>query len=275
MKVLTLNTHSWIEDDPEEKLEQLAKRISEEDYDVIALQEVNQLKKAAPAIVDDFYCPVTDYVILEDNFALRLSERLQVLGAEYYWTWEFSHTGYGIYQEGLALLSKNPILPSSHLVSKVDDVDDVRRRIILTGVTEVDGKMICACSGHYSWWSAGGSEEGFKVEWEHTEQFLADVDYPLLVMGDFNNPEGTQGYQLVVNSELGIQDTFVTSEEQTGSFTVAKSIDGWSENKGLLRIDYVFASPELKAAHYQVMFDGISGPVVSDHFGVAVQFEEE
>ncbi len=40
-KILTLNTHSWMEEEQETKLNQLAERILQEKYDVIYLQEVS------------------------------------------------------------------------------------------------------------------------------------------------------------------------------------------------------------------------------------------
>ncbi len=43
MKLLTLNCHSWQEKDQLEKMKYLAKVIFEENYEVVALQEVNQL----------------------------------------------------------------------------------------------------------------------------------------------------------------------------------------------------------------------------------------
>lgn len=43
MKMMTLNTHSWLEESPEEKMRQIVDKICQADYDVIALQEVNQL----------------------------------------------------------------------------------------------------------------------------------------------------------------------------------------------------------------------------------------
>ena len=43
MKFMTLNTHSWLEPEPEKKLQELADKILLEDYEVIALQEINQL----------------------------------------------------------------------------------------------------------------------------------------------------------------------------------------------------------------------------------------
>lgn len=47
MKVLTLNTHSWLEAQQKEKLEIIVERIMKADYDIIALQEVNQLSHNA------------------------------------------------------------------------------------------------------------------------------------------------------------------------------------------------------------------------------------
>ena len=43
VKLLTINSHSWMEEDPQKKLEILGKTILENDYDVICVQEVNQL----------------------------------------------------------------------------------------------------------------------------------------------------------------------------------------------------------------------------------------
>ncbi len=269
MKVLTLNTHSWMEENPEEKMTHLAETILAEDYDVIALQEVNQLIGSEKAILNDLYCPATDHAIHEDNFALRLVEYLAVAGAEYYWTWTYSHIGYLRFHEGLALLSKEPILPKGYLVSENDDERSARRRCLLTGLTEIDGKMVQVCSCHYSWWS----EEGFVTEWKATEKILQESEYPLIVMGDFNNPADTEGYRLVTEGVLDLADTFVETKHQIGEHTVSKAIDGWHNNQEKLRIDYVFASKMLTPETYQVVFDGEESPVVSDHFGVATSFE--
>ncbi|HCO71570.1 MAG TPA: hydrolase, partial [Enterococcus sp.] len=40
MKVLTLNTHSWLEENQLEKCKMIAQEIATGDYDIIALQEV-------------------------------------------------------------------------------------------------------------------------------------------------------------------------------------------------------------------------------------------
>ena len=49
VKLLTINSHSWMEEDPQKKLEILGKTILENDYDVICVQEVNQLLHSEPA----------------------------------------------------------------------------------------------------------------------------------------------------------------------------------------------------------------------------------
>ena len=48
MKMLTLNTHSWLEECALEKLELLVETLIQKKYDIIALQEVNQSINALP-----------------------------------------------------------------------------------------------------------------------------------------------------------------------------------------------------------------------------------
>ena len=66
MKLLTLNCHSWQEENQIDKIKYLAKIIIEKDYDVIALQEVSQSVSAESV----------DSKLKKDNFALLLQEEL-------------------------------------------------------------------------------------------------------------------------------------------------------------------------------------------------------
>ena len=66
MKLLTLNCHSWQEDNQLEKIKYLAKVIKEKQYDVIALQEVSQKIESKNI----------DSKIKEDNFASLLIKEL-------------------------------------------------------------------------------------------------------------------------------------------------------------------------------------------------------
>ena len=67
MKILTVNVHAWLEENQMEKIDILARTIAEKQYDVIAMQEVNQLMNNK-IIFDD---------IREENYAWVLLETLQ------------------------------------------------------------------------------------------------------------------------------------------------------------------------------------------------------
>ncbi|MGJ0564555.1 endonuclease/exonuclease/phosphatase family protein [Enterococcus innesii] len=269
MKVLTLNTHSWLEENQLEKCKMIAQEIATGDYDIIALQEVNQTIAAQTIVPDGLYCPTDTLVeIKEDNFALRLVEELQLLDCDYYWSWTYSHVGYDIYHEGNALLSKQPIIAKEYLASQATDVWDHTTRKNLSGVTEADGQIVQVISCHFSWWQDGK----FAYEWQQTEAFLAERADTLLILGDFNNDAASSGHQLVLDSSLQLQDSFLTAAETIGEASVVKAIDGWQDNQEALRIDYVFTSKDLQATEYEVVFDGTRTPIVSDHFGIKVVF---
>ena len=100
MKLLTLNCHSWQEENQVEKIKYLASVIKEKQYDVIALQEVSQRIDANSV----------DSKIKEDNFARLLIKELNKLDEyKYNFIWDYSHIGYDIYEEGLAILTIHEI----------------------------------------------------------------------------------------------------------------------------------------------------------------------
>lgn len=107
MKLLTLNTHSYMEVDFEEKLLQLIEMLVQTQPDLIAFQEVNQSLTAVIITPDAFYQPVDHKPphIKYDNFVYRLTQQLKTHGLQYYWTFATSHVGYDRFDEGLAILS--------------------------------------------------------------------------------------------------------------------------------------------------------------------------
>ncbi|MDT2755851.1 endonuclease/exonuclease/phosphatase family protein [Enterococcus asini] len=269
MKILTLNTRSWV-DGNKEQLPILAAEIAKEDYDVIALQEVNQSKDATEAYLDGFYCPtLTDAAIKADNFALKLVEALQVKDKEYYWSWSFCHYGYEPFEEGVALLSKEPMIAKDYVVTETEDYKADHGRRILVGLTAGDGQLIQVVSGHFDWW-----QEHFASEWQKT---LVDVgtEHALIVAGDFNEPAQGPGYQLILASS-DLQDAFTAAKERYGEFTVPGEIAGWEGDKEAKRVDYVFADANFEVLSYEVTFDGKKAPQISDHYGVSavIRFKE-
>lgn len=270
MKLLTLNTHSWLEEEPEVKIKQLAEKIAAADVDVICLQEVNQRIDSSLGIVSDLYCPVPDdSEIHEDNFALRLVELLEVADREYYWTWAFTHIAYDQFQEGLAILSKEPLLPRDIFISEITDPADYRTRKLLTAVTSIKGDNYQVASGHFSWWG-----KGFAEEWQQAAAVLREGEEPLILMGDFNDPAGHKGYQSVVESDLGLQDSYLAVADPQGEVTIPAAIAGWEESQEALRIDYIFLSKSMTVTSYETLFDGIRGEQISDHYAVSVETAE-
>ena len=70
-KFLTLNTHSLLGENVERKLEILGDEIFSGDYDVVCLQEVNQLITSDTTQDLPGYCPVTGEIA--DNYGLQLA----------------------------------------------------------------------------------------------------------------------------------------------------------------------------------------------------------
>ena len=112
--------------------------------------------------------------------------------------------------------------------------------------------------------------KGFESEWAKLEKALSDFPKPLVLMGDFNNPTDTAGYDMILNSPLELQDSHKVAKSIQGDHTIIEDIDGWEGNKQSLKVDHVFTSKEIEIQSSTVVFDGGESPIVSDHFGLAV-----
>ncbi|WP_027109060.1 endonuclease/exonuclease/phosphatase family protein [Lacticigenium naphthae] len=270
MKLLTLNTHSWMEKQPFKKLEQLADSLAKQNFDVIALQEVNQLMRSQKVEKQDLATYVSDKerpAIKDDNFAYLLQKLLRKKGLVYYWTWIPMHIGYDRYDEGLAFLSKTPIeaVKSFYATEATDFLDRVTRRVlgIQTGGTWY-------FNFHLGWWDV--KREPFKEQWQRCERKLAELDGRRVLMGDFNSPAhvSNEGYDLISNQW---KDTFLLAEKKDSGITVDKRIDGWKNSGASLRIDHIFVDEAIPVHSSYVMYNDKNEPIVSDHFGVAVELE--
>ena len=152
MKLLTLNTHSLLEENYKRKLSEFITAIARELPDVIALQEVNQKKKAASLSAGRLrgYFPCyAQAVIREGNHALSVAEGLYAQGISYHWTWLPIKNGYGKYDEGVAVMSRAPIEATDAItVSRTEDYSDWKTRKLL-GI-QVGGTWFY--SVHLGWW---------------------------------------------------------------------------------------------------------------------------
>ncbi|AOR22483.1 endonuclease/exonuclease/phosphatase family protein [Clostridium taeniosporum] len=258
MKLLTLNCHSWQEENQLDKIKYLAKTIVEKDYDAIALQEVSQSIDAK----------IINGNLKADNFALLLKYELDKYDTSYNFFWDFSHIGYGKYQEGLAIFTKHNIInEKSFFITKATNIQYWKTRKIVKITFKYKNKNIDFYSCHLGWWD--DEEEPFENQVEKLLQENTS-DKIIFFMGDFNNNAfiRNEGYDYLLSK--GLVDTFKISKECDNGITVKGKIDGWDENKEKLRLDLILSNKKLDVLTSRVIFNGINKDVISDHYGVEV-----
>lgn len=272
MKLLTLNTHSLVEENYSEKLEHFAAAIEKEQPDIIALQEVNQSIFAPEASFCKLkgFTPCGEMPVKADNHAYNTVKMLSERGIDYRWTWLGIKEGYGKYEEGIALLSKGEITGTDILtVSSINNRRNWKTRKIL-GI-RTGGQWFY--SVHLGWWN--DSEEPFQEQWEKLSAHTKKRGRVWL-MGDFNSPACVkdEGYDMIKSD--GWCDTFALANEKDSGITVGKSIDGWNNGVSMqgMRIDYIWCSEKAEITSSQVIFNGSNYPVISDHYGVIIKTKD-
>lgn len=260
MKLLTLNCHSWLEEEQLEKIKYLAKTIVQEKYDVIALQEASQSIKAS----------IKEGNIKEDNYGLLLIDEINKLGGEkYHLVWDYSHIGYDIYEEGLCILTKHEIVNSeSFYVSQNQSKAFWKSRKIVKATINVNNEHIDFYSCHMGWWN--DEEESFIVQVKNLLSHAKESKNRAFFMGDFNNNAflKNEGYDFLKSN--GLIDTYTLAENKDSGVTVKESIAGWDDNTEELRIDIIFTNENTEVYESKVIFNGENKKIISDHFGVEV-----
>ena len=258
MKILTLNCHSWQEENQIEKISYIAKVINEKDYDVIAFQEVSQL----------IYSDIAYNNVRVSNFALLLQDELRKLGNESYkFYWDVSHIGYDIYEEGLCLMTKLPIIKKeSFNISRSEDIKFWKTRKIVKLNVVYNNKEVSLYSCHLGWWN--DDEEPFNEQFDKLFKRI-EKDKLALIMGDFNNNANirNEGYDYICEK---LFDTYNLSNSKDLGITVKGKIAGWDENRGTLRLDLILTNKEIKVESSNAIFNGKNKKVVSDHYGLEV-----
>lgn len=257
MKLLTLNCHSWQEENQRDKISYLAKTINEKDYDVIALQEVSQ----------SINSEMLDSSLRADNFAVILKEELDKYTKDKYnFFWDFSHIGYDIYEEGLAVFTKHKIVnKDSFFITESHDKNYWKTRKIVKVSIEADHTNLDVYSCHLGWW--GDEEESFENQVNNITKRI-NKDNISLLMGDFNNNAfiRNEGYDYLL--EQGLKDTFQSAQNKDSGITVKGKIAGWDENKEKLRLDLILCDRDIETKTSNVIFNGENKSVISDHYGV-------
>ncbi|EKY26067.1 endonuclease/exonuclease/phosphatase family protein [Clostridium celatum] len=259
MKLLTLNCHSWQEENQLEKIKYLAQIIKKNQYDVIALQEVSQSIKAK----------ITEGIIKEDNFAKLLLEELKSIDEEKYsFIWDYSHIGYDIYEEGLCIFTKHEIKEyKSFYISKSNEKSNYKSRNIIKATININGEDIDFYSCHTGWWN--DELEPFRYQADKLIENLNNKNVSF-IMGDFNNNAlvKNEGYDYLINK--GIIDTYTTAESRDDGITVSGEIAGWEDQKEKKRLDLILTNTNVNIVSSKVIFNGKNKKIISDHYGVEV-----
>lgn len=259
MKLLTINVHAWLEEEQEEKLATLAQTIAARNYDVIALQEVNQLRTSHLVTRD----------LREDNYGLRLLERLRQIGdTRYSYYWSHSHIGYDRYEEGVALLTSLPVYEvDAFYCSQHQTVDSILSRKIVGLTVDYQGQLVDVYSCHMNLPNSPGENQLDNVR---TILNRTPSKHLKILMGDFNTDAFSEHSTYQAITQLGLYDSYQLAAERDKGVTVAKAIDGWTDQAQEKRLDYIFFNQEIPVHRHQVVFNGENLPIISDHFGVEV-----
>ena len=275
MKLLTLNTHSLVEEKYSIKLDAFVSAIAEQRPDIIALQEVNQtIAETQADVISEGYVPYDENIVIrKDNHVYKAAELLEGAGIKYYWTWLPLKKGYGKYDEGIALMSRSRIIETDVVrISETDDYNNWKTRKII-GIRTEAAPDEWFFSVHYGWWD--DLDEPFQNQWQKTAEYMKKYSRVWL-MGDFNSPAEVrnEGYDMINSS--GWYDSYTRARTRDNGITVGKVIDGWRDKVSStdgMRIDQIWCSQKAEIASSEVIFNGANKPVVSDHYGVVAEYE--
>lgn len=266
--LMTLNAHSLIDGNGEEQLSLLARAVQERQVDVLTLQEVNQTQGAAPAADARLhaagYAPLAGKApVREDNFALRLCERLRSAGEAWCFVFSAAHNSYGRFEEGVALLTRLPAgRPFAADLSGDPAMDSWKSRVAC-GLVLGDALYV---SVHTGFWS--DDEAPFPRQWSALEAALP-ADMPVYVMGDLNQPAHVRGEGYDLLRTRGWFDAYTHARQRDDGMTVGGAIDGWRGAKDEpRRLDYILCSRPFSPARCEVVLRGKDA--ISDHCGVCV-----
>lgn len=258
------------------KLSDFVSAIATNKPQIIALQEVNQTACEAEASENELkeYISCSDTaVIRKDNHVLNAVKLLRGKGMEYYWTWLPLKLGYDKYDEGIALMSMSPIIETKVItVSGIDDYKNWKTRK-LVGIRTKASQDEWFFSVHYGWWN--DEEEPFQEQWSRTISGLP-LSQRIWLMGDFNSPAEVRGEGYDMISCSGWYDSYISAKNKDSGITVGKVIDGWKEKISTtdgMRIDQIWCSNKAGILNSKVIFNGENYPVVSDHYGVMIDYE--
>lgn len=261
LKVLILNLHCYQEEEQDYKFSQIARAIDELDVDVVCLQEVAELWNNGQG----------DW---STNSARIINERLQ---KPYHLVTDWSHLGFDRYREGVAILSRYPVVrhEAKYVSASQDPYDIHARKVVMAQIKVPNVGLVNVFSSHLSWVEDGFAEQFAKLRaWAgslHGKTVRATM-----LCGDFNIKAGSAGYEVVVDSKE-YEDQYLAAKAPAVFSRIFHSRKPhWQRYLAEdHRIDYVFMhkASALRVTSGRELFTEQDYGRVSDHTGYLMTFE--
>jgi len=272
--ILSLNLHTYQETNQDAKFNIIVDAIFDLSIDLIAFVECGQ-NKNQPYISGSTSIRI-------DNMAFIITQKMKSrYGVDYYYSWDWAHYGWDVWEEGMAVISRYPITESdSTWISTSTSRTDITSRKAVFGKTGIPGiGAIHLFSVHTHWMpTSTDTEHELQVsrikDFVYSKEVSGDVSPDLsLVCGDFNcNAANIEPWikpynKMVENGDF--IDTFLVANPtannrpQDSKFnTVGGTTPG--------RIDYIFMKNNAKfeVVSSVITFSAYSLGTVSDHYGV-------
>lgn len=273
--ILTINLHTYQEDNQNEKFNLIVDLIAKMDIDFITFQECAQYKNSL----------IADGIIREDNKAKLISDKLdEKYNIDYNYVWNWAHYGWDVWEEGIAVLSKYPRLDTDErYISTTTNTASINSRKVIYGSYQLSDGIINVFSAHTHWRTSLYDQEqnkqinNIKLMVEEKEALLTNVNS--FVCGDFNgNPTSeypwSEGYNTMM-ANGNYNDTFLNIYPDANN-TPQQSIYNtvWGDFPG--RIDYIFMKKNTRyqVSASQIVFTSNVIGEVSDHFGVLTKIRD-
>jgi len=271
---LTLNLHTYQEEDQLQKLNMIIDVIGSMDVDFISFQECAQHKSAK----------LINENIREDNMAYLIIAGLQKkYGKSYDFIWDWSHYGWNVWEEGVAVLSKYPIIAQeARYVSSATSKNNIEARKVIYGASQLpNGSNINLFSAHLHWRKSLTDQE----QNNQIRNLQAMVDEKStsgtysFVSGDFNgnptsNSPWSEGYLTMVDNGSYIDTYLEANADANNKPAMSKHYTVLGDFPG--RIDYIFmkTNPDFTVIDSQIIFKPSVVGVVSDHYGVITKVKQ-
>ena len=228
VRVMTYNLHQGFDVNGRHGLEEMAKVIEAEDPDIVALQEVSRGWVVNGSV----------------DMLTWFSQRLQM---DYVWGPAADSAW------GNALLSRFPIAEHGNYAMPNNDELRLGRAFLIVKVDVGGGEVLDVAATHFHF---GAADSALRVPQSLAVLEAIDAARNVVLLADLNALPGDPEMQLL--ADAGLNDTFVASGAMGDGFTSPSDAPRQ-------RIDYVWASPDLKARDFSV-----PRSLASDHLAAAV-----